>query len=341
MDEPQLFAGLPLRQLEDELVEGALNRSLSKHRLLQLLAEFDRRGGWVLKGATSCAVWWADVCGIELNTSREQLRVARSLCALPQLDAALASGRLSYAKIRVISRYANEDNVDELIAMAETCPAGRLGVLIAAWQQSRQSNEAISAAQYGARSMSWRTEPDGMITFIARLRPAEAGAVQAAIEAIVMRANAAHGATLPQLRADALHILSAKGGNAVQTEVVVNVSVSEDGSLAAALEDGTPLPEPQLNEILCESTIRALLHDSEGRPIDASPLRKAPTTRQMRLLAARDKCCQYEGCSARSFLHAHHVIHRGRGGKTVLVNLILLCSFHHRMIHEEEHWEAA
>lgn len=137
------------------------------------------------------------------------------------------------------------------------------------------------------------------------------------------------------------HQLAAGGGSGTQAEVVVHVSTAEDGSIVAALSDGTPVPEPQLGELLCESTVRALLHDSEGQPIDASPLRKAPTTRQMRLLEARDKCCQYEGCTARSFLHAHHVIHRARGGKTVLVNLILLCSFHHRMVHEQECWEAA
>ncbi len=93
-DDPQLLA-IPLNELEDQLVMGAMNRTVSKHRLLRLLAEFDRRGGWVVKGATSCSVWWAEVCGIEHNTAREQLRVARALGALSALDDALASGQLS------------------------------------------------------------------------------------------------------------------------------------------------------------------------------------------------------------------------------------------------------
>ncbi len=231
MDEQQLFASLPLKRIETELVDGALNRSLSKHRLLRLLAEFDRRGGWVVKGATSCAVWWADVCGIEQSTARDQLRVARCLEKLPALDRAIAEGRLSYAKARVISRYADDETIGELIEMAETCPAGRLGVLIAAWRQAQEDDDAISAAQYDARSMSWRTEPDGMVTITARLRPVEAGSVQAAIERLVMRSNAQTEATLPQLRADALHRLSTERAGGTQAEVVVHVSMRDDGTL--------------------------------------------------------------------------------------------------------------
>ena len=149
-----------------------------------------------------------------------------------------------------------------------------------------------------------------------------------------MSNDAPAGASLAQMRADAFCRLATQGGS-VSAEVVVHVSVDEQGNLCAALTDGTPVPNPQLSELLCESTIRALVHDSVGKPIDASPARKAPTKRQVRLLQERDGHCQYTGCKAKAFLHSHHVIHREHHGPTVIANLVLMCGFHHRLLHEQ------
>jgi hypothetical protein len=53
-----------------------------------------------------------------------------------------------------------------------------------------------------------------------------------------------------------------------------------------------------------------------------------------RLLRHRDKACAFNGCGRTRGLQAHHVIHWAHGGKTDLDNLVLLCRFHHRMVHE-------
>jgi HNH endonuclease len=37
---------------------------------------------------------------------------------------------------------------------------------------------------------------------------------------------------------------------------------------------------------------------------------------------------------SRAFLHAHHIQHWARGGPTTLDNLVQLCSYHHRLVHE-------
>ena len=53
-----------------------------------------------------------------------------------------------------------------------------------------------------------------------------------------------------------------------------------------------------------------------------------------RALVARDKTCRYPGCSHEKWLDAHHVVHWADGGETNLENTILLCSKHHRLLHE-------
>jgi hypothetical protein len=53
-----------------------------------------------------------------------------------------------------------------------------------------------------------------------------------------------------------------------------------------------------------------------------------------RLLLKRDRTCTFPGCTARVFLQAHHAEHWADGGKTEMSNLCLLCSHHHRFVHE-------
>jgi hypothetical protein len=53
-----------------------------------------------------------------------------------------------------------------------------------------------------------------------------------------------------------------------------------------------------------------------------------------RALQARDRTCRFPGCENRRFVHAHHIRHWARGGETSLQNLILLCTRHHRLVHE-------
>ncbi|MEA2506856.1 MAG: hypothetical protein QOH48_1474 [Actinomycetota bacterium] len=54
----------------------------------------------------------------------------------------------------------------------------------------------------------------------------------------------------------------------------------------------------------------------------------------MRELLFRDGGCTFPGCGTRRFIAAHHIIHWAHGGATQLDNLVLLCSFHHKLVHE-------
>ena len=53
-----------------------------------------------------------------------------------------------------------------------------------------------------------------------------------------------------------------------------------------------------------------------------------------RALEARDRGCRFPGCSHERWLDAHHVVHWADGGETNLENTLLLCSSHHRLLHE-------
>ena len=53
-----------------------------------------------------------------------------------------------------------------------------------------------------------------------------------------------------------------------------------------------------------------------------------------RALLRRDACCQFPGCSNHLYVEGHHIEHWASGGETALHNLLGLCSFHHRFVHE-------
>ena len=231
------MAGLDADALRDELLGLTRRLTSGTYELLVLVGELDARGAWALWGALSCAAWLAGACDIEAGTAHNQVRVARAMRTFPALDAAMASGDVSYAKARVLVPCLTEANVDELIGIAESTPASRLGAAIAAWSQRNDDAEVISRRQHEARSTSWRTEADGMIVVTHRFTPEVGGAYCAVIDAQVTRSNAPAGASLAQQRADATADLVSGGGGTVDTEVVVHVR--EDGN---TLTDGTPCP---------------------------------------------------------------------------------------------------
>jgi hypothetical protein len=54
----------------------------------------------------------------------------------------------------------------------------------------------------------------------------------------------------------------------------------------------------------------------------------------IRQVRYRDRECRFPGCGAKRFTEAHHIVWWRHGGRTDLDNLVLICSFHHRLVHE-------
>ncbi|HUP53573.1 MAG TPA: hypothetical protein VM198_13915, partial [Longimicrobiales bacterium] len=61
-----------LEELGDEIATLAAHIHAATHRLLVLIADFDRRGGWELDGHRSCAHWLAFRTGIDMGAAREK-----------------------------------------------------------------------------------------------------------------------------------------------------------------------------------------------------------------------------------------------------------------------------
>src|SRR5437763_15046030 len=92
-----------LDRLGDQIAELSAHLDAASAQLLDLIREFDARGGWG-HGFSSCAAWLTWRVGLDRGAARERVRVARALGALPLLAQALARGELSYSKVRALTR---------------------------------------------------------------------------------------------------------------------------------------------------------------------------------------------------------------------------------------------
>ncbi|UOY00660.1 HNH endonuclease signature motif containing protein [Blastococcus sp. PRF04-17] len=182
-------SGSPLPELARAITTGAVRLAAATAAWLRLVAEFDERGGWKGVGIHSCAHWLAWQCGMSQVTAREHVRVARALPGLPLVDAAFSAGRLSYAKVRALTRIAAPDCEAPLLEFALTATASQTERFCRAWR--RVDDEAAKPGaewrQQVEQSFHAWTDDEGYLTLKVRM-PAEAGAaLMAAIDSLAER----------------------------------------------------------------------------------------------------------------------------------------------------------
>ena len=89
-----------------------------------------------------------------------------------------------------------------------------------------------------------------------------------------------------------------------------------------------------VGRLLCSSSLQGVLEDEKQNAYKLGRTTRVPSNAIMRQLRYRDSECQFPGCGAKRFTHAHHLVWWSKGGDTDLENLILVCGFHHRLVHD-------
>jgi hypothetical protein len=100
------------------------------------------------------------------------------------------------------------------------------------------------------------------------------------------------------------------------------------------LADGPALAIDTARRLGCDAALVGLVEDRDGNPLDVGRRTRAITPALKRALASRDGGCRFPGCTHKRFTEGHHVEHWADGGETKLGNLVTLCGFHHRLVHE-------
>ena len=350
---------LELERLGDEIAELSAHLDAATARLLTLIREFDARGGWNT-GFRSCAEWLSWRVGMDLGAARERVRVARALATLPRLTEALADGRLSYAKVRALTRIATPETEARLLSVGRAGTAAHVEQIVRGWRRmDRQAERHEAARQHASRALHVYQVDDGTVVVRGRLSP-EAGALllralDAAGEALYQRARArTETATDPamarptraQQQADALSLLAETAlhhdldpgapGERYQVVVHVDAPVLADPSQPgqSVLEEVGHVSAETSQRLACDASRVAMRHDHQGRLVEVGARTRTIPPALRRALLHRDGTCRFPGCEARVG-QGHHIQHWARGGPTTLANLVLLCRRHHRAVHEE------
>ncbi len=129
------------------------------------------------------------------------------------------------------------------------------------------------------------------------------------------------------------HPVGGNGGERFQVIIHVDQDpLAEDGTLSATLDDGTRVAAEALRRVACDCGLVAMAGTGEELNVGRRTRSIPPAIR--RVLHERDRGCRFPGCTHQRFLHGHHVRHWLHGGETSVDNVVLLCTYHHRLVHE-------
>jgi len=102
---------------------------------------------------------------------------------------------------------------------------------------------------------------------------------------------------------------------------------------------GAPLTAATIQRLSCDGATTEVTIDAFGQPLDVGREHRTFTPKQRIALAIRDGGCVFGDCDKEpSMTEAHHIVPWSQGGRTDLANGILLCKFHHLLIHNNG-WE--
>jgi uncharacterized protein DUF222/HNH endonuclease len=342
-------------ELIDRITELAGHLNAANARWLALIAEFDRRRAWAEWGVKSCAHWLNWKCGIALGAAREKLRTAHALAQLPKIATAMSEGRISFSKVRAITRVAEPSNEDGFLNVALNGTASHVEKLVRSYRRTLESQElSREATQQRNQSLWWFHEPDGSLTIKGRL-PAEVGALfikalQAAEDAVPPKNVSAETflderLTTGARRVEALGRMvesflasgpqELSGGDRQQIVVHVDAqTLKHDRAGRCELEEGPSLAAETARRLACDASLIAIVENEQGEPLNVGRRTRTIPPAIRRALNSRDRGCRFPGCTFTRYVDGHHVKHWAHGGETKLSNLVTLCRFHHRQVHE-------
>jgi hypothetical protein len=107
------------------------------------------------------------------------------------------------------------------------------------------------------------------------------------------------------------------------------------------VEDGPAISVTTAQMLACTAALSWMTHDDAGAVLALGRRRRRPSSAIRRAARERDKCrCRFPGCESRR-VDLHHIQHWVNGGRTDLENLISLCPWHHKVVHDRGYLIAA
>ena len=345
--------------LDGEICPLARQMNAETYRFLLLVRDFDDRFGLAKWSLRNCAEWLAWRCGMSLSTAREKVRTAHALRALPAISAAFADGRLSYSKVRALTRVADAHDEDLLLAYALDATASQVEERCR--QMRNVAPESTDAARRLGAALAHRLpRPRARHDAITVELPIEDGEVIAQRSTMRSPTERWQSASSSRRARSARRTAGARNRPMRWSRSRRRISRAAGDESREAMRgarrrrSSRSLPSRRARRRVSPPR-RDRPRGSADRDRQAPHLRRQPdhgrrgrarhaarrraqaahvSTPLKRALWSRDRGCTFPGCHNTRFVDAHHVHHWADGGDTSLENLTLLCTHHHRLLHE-------
>jgi hypothetical protein len=348
--------------LDEAICRLSARMDAACYEQLVLIREFDERAGWLESLFTNCSEWLAWRCDISLSAAREKVRVAHALLQLPNISQAFAEGRLSYTKVRALTRVTHLRNEGELLRFALKHSAMQVGERCREFRCGTVDSTDAANRVHERRYLSLHRHPGrGTVTVSMEVSLEEGELIEKALdvarESLVAEGTGESGQaelaaeSWSARQADALVAMARAyldGGPAAErSRSNYQVTVHVDRSALVEERGRSGLPIESVRRIACDAETVTIVEDENEQPLSVGRRTRTIPPRMSQALWARDKGCTFPGCHRRRFVDGHHVNHWAAGGETSLDNLLLLCTRHHRAVHEggftirkdfQDHW---
>jgi hypothetical protein len=135
-------------------------------------------------------------------------------------------------------------------------------------------------------------------------------------------------------RAAATDLLPESHGAMPRVSVTIDLEDLKKQTGFGTTETGEDLSAETVRRMACDADLIPIVLGSAGEVLDVGRQLRLASAAIWKALVARDRHCRFPHCTRPPVMcHAHHLVHWSEGGETSLVNMILLCGHHHRLIH--------
>jgi hypothetical protein len=370
------LAGEAAWRSRDQLGDGALAKQHGDRDATDLLARELRIG--VREARRRTALGIRVRTGLSMTGEELPSRWTHVAAALAEARIGVDAARVIVDMLGAVARRADRDHLEvaeaALADSAETLSPDLLRVQAEVWQAVLDPDGAKPAEDAAHRNRSLRIGregADGITTTIIKTEPEITALLRAAIASHRRgvqwarqgaedcedesewheaegdnrsKAQFDHDALVDILKAGLRADADSASSTTADPEVVVHVKAADlESGHGCGWADGVSgrISIPSVERLQCSGSTRVVVIGEDGEPLYLGRKKRLFSRAQRRALAARDGGCAWPGCTAPvAWTEGHHIkwVARDHGG-TDIDNGVLLCSFHHHLIHSTDEWE--
>jgi hypothetical protein len=313
-----------------------------------------KAGEHLIGGNITAASWISRICGMSGPAAKDRLCVGEQLESLPMVAEALSRGEISYQAASVIC-HQREKLGEKTDCLDEE-----------QWLGFARKH-SIKDLNWIGDHMRYAVDPDGfdrdieedyekrflhispmngMYHLSGVLDPESGAALKTAIDGLAKRLGQDDKRSPKQRRVDAFTEIVYKAmdegklpqRNGVRPHITVTTTLEglkgELGAAASELETGMPISSKTVQRLACDGTLSRVLK-ADSVVVDVGRATRAISPAQRRGLKAQHRGCGGPGCDRPiNWTTPHHIEFWSRGGPNDLPNLLPLCYYHHRLVHE-------